>query len=89
MDKNVVYQRINELCNAFEEKQIEIFHWLHQHPELAFQEFQSGQYIVDHLNEMNGIEVIYPIAKTGIKAVSTVKIQDLRFHYGQTLMHCQ
>ena len=69
MDKNVVYQRINELCNAFEEKQIEIFHWLHQHPELAFQEFQSGQYIVDRLNEMDGIEVIYPIAKTGIKAV--------------------
>ena len=58
-----------ELTDDFEFKQIEIFRWLHQHPELAFQEFQSGQYISDYLRTLNGIEVIYPIAKTGVKAV--------------------
>lgn len=71
MDQNIVYQKINELCDAFKEKQIKIFKWLHQHPELAFQEYQSAQYIVKCLNKMDGIEVIYPIAKTGVKAVLT------------------
>jgi amidohydrolase len=69
MDKETVYKRINESTNDFESKQIEIFRWLHQHPELAFQETQSGRYIADYLRTLDGVEVIYPIAKTGVKAV--------------------
>ena len=69
MDQERFYKRINELTDDFELKQIEIFRWLHQHPELGFQEFQSGQYISDYLRTLKGVEVVYPIAKTGIKAV--------------------
>jgi amidohydrolase len=69
MDKETLNKQINNLTDDFELKQIEMFRWLHQHPELAFQEFQSGKYISDYLRTLNGIEVIYPIAKTGVKAL--------------------
>ena len=69
MDTETVYNRINEATNDFENKQIEIFRWLHQHPELAFQETQSGRYIANYLRTLDGVEVLYPIAKTGVKAV--------------------
>jgi len=69
MDQKTVYKRITELTNDFEYKQIEMFHWLHQHPELAFQEYNSGKYISDYLKSLKGVDVIYPIAKTGIKAI--------------------
>lgn len=69
MDRETFYKRVNELGDSFETDQIEIFHWLHKHPELAFQEFKSGKYISDYLKKLDGVEVIYPVAKTGIKAV--------------------
>ncbi|MGZ4857673.1 MAG: M20 metallopeptidase family protein, partial [Methanobacteriaceae archaeon] len=42
---------------------------LHQHPELAYQELQTGQFVIDYLEKLPGVELTYPIAKTGIKAV--------------------
>lgn len=69
MDRETFYSRVNELSNDFKQEQVEIFHWLHQHPELAFQEFESGKYISDYLKTLDGVEVSYPVAKTGIKAV--------------------
>lgn len=69
MDRETFYSRVNELSNDFEKEQVEIFRWLHQHPELAFQEFESGKYISDYLKTLDGVEVTYPVAKTGIKAV--------------------
>lgn len=69
MDQTTIYGLINELTDDFEHKQIEIFRWLHKHPELAFQEFESGKYILNYLKTLNGLDITYPIAKTGIKAV--------------------
>jgi amidohydrolase len=69
MDQPTIYRYINKLTDDFEIKQREIFRWLHQHPELAFQEFESGKYISNYLKTLDEIEVTYPIAKTGVKAV--------------------
>jgi amidohydrolase len=69
MDQATIYRLINELTDDFEHKQIEIFRWLHKHPELAFQEFESGQYILNYLKTLKELDITYPVAKTGIKAV--------------------
>jgi amidohydrolase len=69
MDQSTIYRLINELTDNFELKQIEIFRWLHKHPELAFQEFESGKYILNYLKTLKEIDITYPVAKTGIKAV--------------------
>lgn len=61
--------KITKFTDQFEEEQIEIFHWLHQNPELAMQEFKSSQFLLEHLKKLPGMEIIHPIAKTGIKAV--------------------
>jgi amidohydrolase len=61
--------KINQLANDFEDRQIQIFRWLHQHPELAMQEFKSSRYILDYLKTLSVLEIIHPISKTGIKAV--------------------
>jgi amidohydrolase len=74
MNPEAVYKRIDDLADQFKSQQIEIFRWLHQHPELAYQEFQTGQFIHDHLEKLPGVEVTYPIAKTGIKAVLNSEI---------------
>lgn len=64
-----IYSRIDTLTEQFKRRQIQMFRWLHQNPELGMQEFKSGRYIVDYLKTLPGMEIIYPIAKTGIKAV--------------------
>jgi amidohydrolase len=69
MDQATIYKLINELTDDFEQKQIEIFRWLHKHPELAFQEFESGKYILNYLKTLNELDITHPVAKTGIKAV--------------------
>ncbi len=69
MTPEAFYKRINELVSDFASSQIQIFRWLHQHPELAYQEYETSQYIQEHLEELPGMDVISPIAKTGIKAV--------------------
>ena len=69
MNPEAVYKRIDDLANRIQSQQIQIFRWLHQHPELAYQEFQTGQFIHDHLEKLPGVEITYPIAKTGVKAV--------------------
>ena len=60
---------IESLTKSFASQQIKIFRWLHQHPELAYNEYETGQYIKEDLETRPGVEVIYPVAKTGIKAV--------------------
>jgi amidohydrolase len=62
-------QEIESLTESFASKQMEIFRWLHQHPELAYHEVETGQYIKKYLEELPGFDVLYPVAKTGIKAV--------------------
>lgn len=67
--KYAINEKIKQLTEDFEEQQIEIFRWLHQNPELALQEFKSSKYILDHLKKLPGMEITYPLSKTGIKAV--------------------
>jgi amidohydrolase len=67
--KYTINEKINRLTDDFEQQQIEIFRWLHQHPELALQEHKSSKYILDHLKKLPDMEITYPLSKTGIKAV--------------------
>ncbi len=64
-----ISEKINRLTDQLEEQQIDMFHWLHQNPELAMEEFKSSQYILKQLQKLPDIEITHPIAKTGIKAV--------------------
>jgi len=61
--------KIEQLTESFAPKQIEMFRWLHRHPELAYQEYETGKYIKEYLEGLPGVEVTYPLAKTGVKAV--------------------
>ncbi len=68
MNPDAFYNSINQMGSDFKSKQIKIFRWLHQHPELAYQEFETSNYIHEYLDQLPGFE-ISSIAKTGIKAV--------------------
>jgi amidohydrolase len=68
MIPEVFYKSIDQMATDFKSQQIEIFRWLHQHPELAYQEFETSQYIRKHLEKLPDVEVS-SIANTGIKAV--------------------
>jgi len=69
MDKKSFQDIVHQLSIENAAEQIKQFQWLHQHPELAYQEFESGSYIANYLKTLDGLEVIHPFAKTGIKAV--------------------
>jgi amidohydrolase len=56
-------------ADASEPRVIEWRRYIHQHPELSYQEVQTAAYIAAALAKMPGIEVQTGIAKTGIKAV--------------------
>jgi amidohydrolase len=58
---------IDQRAAAILPKVIEWRRYLHLHPELSNREFQTAQYIIDHLKKL-GLEV-QPIAKTGIVAI--------------------
>jgi len=53
-----------DLCNTF----IPLRRYLHQYPELQFEEHNTSAYIRSKLDEL-GIPFKYPYAKTGISAV--------------------
>lgn len=41
----------------------------HENPELSNREFNTGKYIADFLKTLPGVEVKYPMAKTGVVAI--------------------
>jgi len=41
----------------------------HENPELSNREFNTGKYIADYLKTLPGVEVKYPMAKTGVVAI--------------------
>ena len=59
---------IDKQATAILPKVIEWRRYLHQHPELSNREYQTAQYIADHLKKL-GLEVQTGIAKTGIVAI--------------------
>lgn len=58
-----------QLADQTETVVIEMRRYLHEHPELPYQEVNTAQYIVDQLKAMPGFEIETGIAKTGVKAV--------------------
>lgn len=73
MDKKTFQDLVHQISIEHAPEQIKQFQWLHQHPELAYHEFESGSYIANYLKTLDGLEVIYPFAKTGVKAVLNVE----------------
>ena len=59
--------QIDKQATAILPKVIEWRRYLHQHPELSNREYQTAQYITDHLKKL-GLEV-QTIAKTGVLAI--------------------
>jgi len=43
-------------------------HDLHAHPELAFEEFRTGQRVIDTLSALEGVEILGRVAGTGVVA---------------------
>jgi amidohydrolase len=62
-------QQALALADASEAQVIEWRRYIHQHPELSYQEEQTAAYIAAALAKMPGIEIQTGVAKTGIKAV--------------------
>ncbi len=57
--------KINELCEKYYDKMVEIRHTLHMYPEVGFNEFNTSKLIATKLKELN-FEVKENIAKTGV-----------------------
>ncbi len=60
--------KVLELAGIWHSKVIEYREWLHQHPELAFQENQTADYI-SHFLDKQGISYTKGVAKTGIVGI--------------------
>jgi len=61
-------ERIQELARQYHPNSIEQRRYLHQHPELSFEEVQTGRYIAARLQEL-GIEHRHGVAENGVVAL--------------------
>lgn len=61
-------ERIQELARQYYPNSIEQRRYLHQHPELSFEEVQTGRYIAARLQEL-GIEHRHGVAENGVVAL--------------------
>lgn len=59
---------IEQKAMAVQSKLVEWRRYLHQHPELSNREYKTGEFVVEHLKAL-GIEVKYPVAKTGVVGI--------------------
>ncbi len=62
--------KLDQQAKEMESKVIEWRRHFHEFPELSNRETNTGKYIVDHLKSL-GIEVQYPVAKTGVVGLLT------------------
>lgn len=78
--QNINAQEISKKISDFADKnQGELINWrrhFHEFPELSNREFNTGKYIADYLTSL-GLEVKYPIAKTGVVAILKGENLDL------------
>lgn len=63
-----VPKNFSALLSQVEPELINWRHHFHENPELSNREFKTGSYIADFLKSI-GLEVKYPIAKTGVLAI--------------------
>ncbi|NJK97514.1 MAG: amidohydrolase [Bacteroidales bacterium] len=68
-------EKILALADKFFPETVDIRRYIHQHPELSFQEFETSEYVCKKLNEW-GIEYKNNIVKTGIVAYIRGKNPD-------------
>lgn len=61
-------ERIQELARQYHPNSIQQRRYLHQHPELSFEEVQTGRYIAARLQEL-GIEHRHGVAENGVVAL--------------------
>lgn len=61
-------KNFNQLVQEVEPQLIQWRRHFHENPELSNREFNTGKYIADYLKTL-GIEVRYPVAKTGVVAI--------------------
>ena len=61
-------KNFNQLVKEIEPQLIQWRRHFHENPELSNREFKTGKYIADYLKTI-GIEVQYPVAKTGVVAI--------------------
>jgi amidohydrolase len=61
-------KNFNQLVQDIEPQLIKWRRHFHENPELSNREFNTGKYIADYLKTL-GIEVHYPVAKTGVVAI--------------------
>src|SRR6476660_8809191 len=59
---------INENIKAIMPKVVEWRRHFHQNPELSNREYKTGAFVADYLKSI-GLEVKYPVAKTGVVAI--------------------
>lgn len=67
-EAQVLPKNFNNLTKQVEPSLIEWRRHFHEFPELSNREFNTGKYIADYLKSI-GLEVKYPIAKTGVVAI--------------------
>ena len=60
--------KINELCEKYYDKIVEIRHHLHMYPEVGYEEFNTSKLVYNELKNLN-LEVKTNVAKTGIIAL--------------------
>ena len=61
-------EKILELAEAYFSEALKHRKWLHQHPESAFEEYQTSEYIAHFLEEL-GIEFEKGVAETGVVGI--------------------
>ena len=64
----VMPKSFDAAVKAVEPELIDWRHHFHENPELSNREFKTGQFIADQMKAL-GLEVHYPIAKTGVVAI--------------------
>ena len=58
-------------ARALQPKLVQLRRHIHAHPELGFQEFQTGQFVSDTLTSL-GVEHMRGVARTGVVALLAV-----------------
>lgn len=66
--QSTLHPKIDQQAKAIEPRVIEWRRWFHEHPELSNREVNTGARIAELLKSF-GLEVQYPVAKTGVVAV--------------------
>jgi hypothetical protein len=88
MNSKAFYQSIDQLATDFASQQIEIFHWLHQHPELATMSLKPVNTSRTTLeNSLNWKSVL--LLKLALRLSFTVENQALPLQYGLILTPSQ